>query len=190
MNIFPIVADSNDPHGVDWKESARLQDDLRVVKMATESCQLLGAVGLLYGMDPNRPHQTVAKSHMKHPSTLWTAASSANYAALLYHTECLIAECYERFQRPAGYYKKWEASMDSYHEWFLFGMMEFPDHDPTPLPLCMGTAPQYINEKDVVGSYQRYYANKPKLRYVRRSVPSFVTQLRENDKPQIITNTK
>lgn len=187
MNIFPIVADSNDAHGVDWKESARLQDDLRVIKMATESCQLLGAVALLYGMDSNRPHQTVAKSHMKHPSTLWTAASSANYEALLYHTECLITECYDRFNRPDGYYKKWEASMDSYHEWFLFGTRKFPEHDPTPLPLCMGTAPQYINENDVVGSYQRYYANKPRLRYVRTDVPDFVQQLRESNQPAIVT---
>lgn len=188
MNIFPIAKDITDPHGVDWLKSAKLQDDLRVIKMSTESCQLLGSVALLYGMRESMPHQKAGKTHMKHPSTLWTAASSANYKALLYHTDYLIEECYTRFNRPPGYYKKWDASMKSYRGWFLANYSLFPSEHATKLPLCMGTAPQYINENDLVGSYQRYYANKPLLRYVRADVPEFVTRLREPGQPKVLTN--
>jgi hypothetical protein len=187
MNIFPLVADSTDPHGVDWKESAIVQDDLRVVKMTTESCQMLGSCAVQYGMDSSLYHQKCAKHHFKHPSYLWTTASSSNYEALLYHAECLLAECYRRFNRPKGYYKKWEEAMWNYHEWFTLNSYKFPDSIPTKLPLCMGSEPQYINEEDVVGSYQRYYANKPLLRYVRKEIPQFVLDLRETHRPEIIT---
>ena len=43
MNIFAIEGDAETGQ-IDWEASARSQDNLRVVKMILESCQILSTV--------------------------------------------------------------------------------------------------------------------------------------------------
>lgn len=85
MNIFAL---DNDP-----VQAARDQCNKHVVKMILESAQLLCTALYLRGAPteslPYRP------THVRHPSTLWTAASPDNVAWLWLHALELCDE-YER----------------------------------------------------------------------------------------------
>ena len=62
MNIFAIEGDAETGQ-IDWEASARSQDNLRVVKMILESCQILSTVLNEQGM--KAPYRSF---NPKHPS--------------------------------------------------------------------------------------------------------------------------
>ena len=79
MNIFAL---SNCP-----RESAKMMCDRHVVKMATESMQMLSTVLDYYNFDsPYRPVM------LNHPCTIWARQSKDNYYWLITHTEELCKE--------------------------------------------------------------------------------------------------
>ena len=92
MNIFAIEEDKNG--NIDWIESARSQDNYRVVKMILESCQILSTVLNEQGIDA--PYRSF---NPKHPSCLWAAESSDNFENLIIHCTAMIEEYYSRFQK-------------------------------------------------------------------------------------------
>ena len=79
MNIFAIEGDVETGE-IDWVKSAQSQDNLRVVKMILESCQILSTVLNEQGLDA--PYRSF---NPKHPSCLWAAESAANFMNLALH---------------------------------------------------------------------------------------------------------
>ena len=91
MNIFAIEGDAETGQ-IDWEASARSQDNLRVVKMILESCQILSTVLNEQGM--KAPYRSF---NPKHPSCLWAAESANNFTNLALHCQAMIDEYEHRF---------------------------------------------------------------------------------------------
>lgn len=164
MNIFAI--EQNNDGTIDWVGSATSQDNLRVVKMALESCQMLCTnLNHLYG-EKVSPYRSC---HLNHPSTKWARESSANFLLLVKHTEALLAEYTLRF----GKIHKCQGVLEQVME--LYDKSLFDLHTVTPLPLCM---PDEYKSDNIVESYRRFYASKPKVRYPSAKIPSWFKDYR------------
>ena len=164
MNIFAIEGDETTGE-VNWYLSGRTQDNYRTVKMILESTQLLSTAMHLNGMEgPYKPN------HPKHPSTLWTAESSANWVSLLSHAFALCEEYEERFGKK---HKCYSILLDMSKK---VDVKKFPSGTPTPLKLAM---PQEFKSENVVKSYRDYYASKDKMRYPKGKAPDWFVSRRK-----------
>lgn len=167
MNIFAI---EKTPKGnIDWSASARSLDNYRVVKMILESCQMLCTVINLQHDSKVTPYKS---THKNHPSTKWVRQSSANFEKLIEHTMAMLDEYTERFDKIHKCTSVLEKCLD------LYDPDLFPDHHLTPLPLCM---PDEFKSDDVVESYRRFYASKPRMRYPKSKIPSWFVSLRKEE---------
>ena len=172
MNIFAIEHDLSG--NIDWVKSATSQDNLRVVKMALESCQMLCTnLNHLYGEQVS-PYRSC---HLNHPSTKWARESSANFQLLIKHTQALLDEYTSRF----GKVHKCQGVLYKVIE--LYNKNLFSRHDQTPLPLCM---PDEYKSHDIVESYRKFYAQKPKIRYPKSKIPNWFDKHRGDLKYEII----
>ena len=163
MNIFAIEGNTETGE-IDWVASAKSQDNLRVVKMILESCQILSTV--LNEQGVSAPYRSF---NPKHPSCLWAAESSANFSNLILHCEAMIEEYQERF----GKVHKCRAVLSEIIK--LFKPERFPTDSDTPLRLAV---PQEYRSENPVLSYRRFYASKPRLRYPASKIPSWVYDYR------------
>ena len=96
MNIFVL-----DSHPV---TAAQMQCDKHVVKMCTESAQMLASALHRYGIDeallPLTKAGTPYKStHPHHPCTRWAGDTSTNFDWLCMHGLALCDEYYFRYQK-------------------------------------------------------------------------------------------
>lgn len=158
MNIFAIEGDA-DTGQIDWIASAKSQDNLRVVKMILESCQILSTVLNEQGLDA--PYRSF---NPKHPSCLWAAESSANFLNLVIHCRAMIEEYRERF----GKTHKCEAVLDKIV--LMHNASRFPTDMETPLRLAI--PPEFRSSNPVV-SYRKFYASKPRVRYPKNKIPKW-----------------
>lgn len=170
MNIFAIESDINGD--VDWVKSAQSLDNLRVVKMILESCQILSTVLNEQGIQA--PYKSF---NPKHPSCLWAAESSANFRALVVHCAAMLKEYTERF----GKTHKCDAVLDQIVA--LYDRDNFDCHFSTPLKMAM---PDHFKGDDIVESYRRYYANKSNMRYPENKVPSWFVEYRAGKEYQLV----
>ena len=170
MNIFAIEKDKHG--GIDWAESARSQDNYRVVKMILESCQILSTVLNEQGIDA--PYRSF---NPKHPSCLWAAESSDNFVNLVEHCDAMIKEYSSRFNKQ----HKCEAVLDKIAK--LYDPAKFPTSEPTPLRMAM---PNEFKSDDIVESYRRYYASKPRMRYPKDKIPTWFAKYRGTKEYQVI----
>ena len=164
MNIFAI--EGNEKTGeVDWIKSAKSQDNMRVVKMILESCQILSTV--LNEQGVKAPYRSF---NPKHPSCKWAAESSANFENLMRHCAAMIEEYEERF----GKNHKCKAVLATIKE--LYRSERFEKAGPTPLLLAM---PEHFKSENAVLSYRMYYASKPNMRYSKDKVPVWFEKYRQ-----------
>ena len=163
MNIFAIEGDVATGQ-IDWVKSAKSQDNLRVVKMILESCQILSTVLNEQGIQA--PYRSF---NPKHPSCLWAAESADNFVNLAIHCEAMIVEYGQRF----GKTHKCSAVLQQIIE--LFDPDLFPTSDPTPLRLAI---PDEYKTSNPILSYRRFYASKPRLRYPKNKVPDWIYEYR------------
>ena len=163
MNIFAIEGDVETGE-IDWVKSAQSQDNLRVVKMILESCQILSTVLNEQGLDA--PYRSF---NPKHPSCLWAAESAANFMNLALHCEAMICEYRERF----GKTHKCAAVLNKIVA--MFDVDLFPTTKCTPLRLAM---PDEFRSDNPIVSYRKFYASKPRLRYPVDKIPSWVYDYR------------
>jgi len=170
MNIFAIENDKNGD--IDWIKSAQSQDNYRVVKMILESCQILSTVLNEQGI--KAPYRSF---NPKHPSCLWAAESSDNFANLVIHCAAMIEEYEERFNKT----HKCKAVLKKII--ILFDASKFPSVEPTPLRMAV---PDSYKSDDIVESYRRFYASKPRVRYPKDKIPSWFKEYRKQDTYQII----
>jgi len=170
MNIFAIEGDN--AGNVDWVKSAQSLDNLRVVKMILESCQILSTVLNEQGIPA--PYKSF---NPKHPSCLWAAESSANFKALIIHTDAMLKEYTVRF----GKIHKCDAVLNKITS--LYNKDYFDSHHPTRLRMAM---PDFFRGTDVVESYRRYYANKKNMRYPADRVPDWFIKYRGSKEYDVI----
>jgi len=171
MNIFAIEGNES---GIDWVKSAKSQDNYRVVKMILESCQMLcTTLNELSGKQVT-PYRSTHKSH---PSTKWVRASSTNFEALVEHTMAMLEEYTERFGKTHKCASVLEKCLDLYSP-SLFSLQE-----QTRLPLAM---PYEFHSDDIIESYRRFYASKPRIRYPKDKIPSWFLEYRGEQKFDII----
>lgn len=172
MNIFAI--EYNADGGIDWRKSAKSQDNYRVVKMILESCQMLCTA-------LNEQHGTqiapYRSTHKKHPSTLWAGLSSANFMSLVDHCDAMLEEYTERF----GKVHKCTAVLQQCIN--LFDASKFAFQELTPLPLAM---PIEYKSDDTVLSYRKFYSSKPRIRYPVAKVPEWFASYRGDTPYQTI----
>ena len=163
MNIFAIEGDEETGE-IDWEKSAQSQDNLRVVKMILESCQIMSTVINEQGL--KAPYRSF---NPKHPSCLWAAESASNYMNLALHCQAMIDEYEHRFNKT----HKCQAVLKTLIELFDPGL--FPSMECTPLRLAM---PDEFRSDNPVVSYRKFYASKPRLRYPVDKIPQWVYDYR------------
>jgi hypothetical protein len=171
MNIFAIEGDVETGE-IDWRESARSQDNYRLVKMILESCQILSTVLNEQGIDA--PYRSF---NPKHPSCLWAAESSSNFSDLVVHTWEMLGEYTLRFSKTHKCQQVLVKILD------LYDPSNFPTDESTPLRLAM---PEEFRSDNPVVSYRKFYASKPRVRYPKDKVPSWFEKYRGNVPYQII----
>jgi|TARA_Y100000015_G_C2395816_1_gene92734 hypothetical protein len=162
MNIFAL---SKDP-----KESARQMLDKHIVKMPTESCQMLHTNALFnefvdrYGYEPSLKrlkeyHQEIESTLMKpamlnHPSTIWARQSIHNTMWLFEHAITLCVEYTYRYGKVHGTHARILSTPIDY------------DGDSklaTPVDVAMADIYRIGNEygghcwEFVIDSYRHYY---------------------------------
>ena len=170
MNIFAI--ERNTCGEIDWIQSAKSQDNYRVVKMILESCQILSTVLNEQGI--NAPYRSF---NPKHPSCLWAAESSDNFLNLVEHCDAMIEEYRSRF----GKRHKCKAVLNKIVK--LYDPDRFSTSEPTPLRMAI---PNEFKSDDIVESYRRFYASKPKIRYPKNKIPSWFIKYRGEKEYQVI----
>jgi hypothetical protein len=140
MNIFVL---DKDPI-----KAAQLQCDKHVVKMCTETAQMLCSAF------ESAPYK---RSHYNHPDTIWSRTSKANYEWLITHG---LALCQEYTYRYNKIHKA-----QSIIEWCKNNIdkLSFSNIQFTEQPKCM---PNDVKCDDVVQSYKNYY-NKYKSHFAK-----------------------
>ena len=168
MNIFGLEYD--DKRGFKFPcaiESARSQCDKHIVKMPLESCQMLCTAHRV--LDGGNDH-LYKIAHPKHPSTLWTMESRANYYWHYRHWQEL---CREYTFRYGKVHKSWQ----KYGECLLWAPQNIPDSSAlTPFKLAFKTHPECVVEGDPVASYRKFYKTKQDrfdMKWTKRRVPNW-----------------
>lgn len=133
MNIF--VLDTNP------RICAQYHCDKHVVKMITESAQLLCSAYYFTGQETQSPYRL---SHAKHPCAIWARESLSNWIWLA----LLGLELYKEFQfRYGGEHRAGEVIK-------RLGFPKLKDKGITQRPLAM---PEECKTEDTVESYRQYY---------------------------------
>ena len=186
MNLFVL-----DPCPI---KSAELQCDKHVVKMIVESAQMLSTVHrMLDGTETTKlsksgkrtvkywemqgsDEQLLYKAvHMNHPCTVWSRETHLNY---LWHYIHFCALCDEYTYR----YGKTHSTDSLLRERLRKLPRNIPHGHKTPQPLAMGSNPECMDHRDIVGSYRKFYQTKQErfsMDWTKREVPSWFS-------PQIV----
>lgn len=144
MNVFVL--------SLDPVQAAQDQCDKHVVKMATETAQILCTVAHAHGIPA-----PFLQTHPHHPSTVWAGESKQNAEWLLRHG---LALCHEYTHR----YRWIHDSEQAIHD---LARARLPDYlldiGQTPFALAM---PDHYRVMDPVESYRRFYLGD-KARFAR-----------------------
>ena len=167
MNIFAL---SKCP-----TESAQQMIDKHVIKMPTETCQMLHTNILCmqyvqeHGKEPQLKdlkafHQEIGSELMKpamlnHPSTIWARQSLDNFDWLLYHGVSLCGEYTHRYEKEHGTQKR-IVDCGLYRE--FIENHNYPLDELTPVSIAMDDMYRIENTFDdewdfVIESYRHYY---------------------------------
>jgi len=140
MNIFIL---SNTP-----KECAKQMLDKHVVKMPTESMQMISTILHHHGIDS--PYKPVM---LNHPCTIWARKSKQNFSFLWNHCYELCKEYTIRY----GKTHKVEETLKEYDYQITKTYDLLPDIGRTPFAQAM---PDKYKNEDAVKAYREYYLNE------------------------------
>ncbi len=151
MNIFVL---DKDPF-----ECVKQYPDQHVVKMITESVQMLSTNLRLHGVEAG-----YRKTHANHPCTKWARESLSNYKWLRSLVEAMHAEWQYRYDHTKNH--------KAYDIFLELPMLDIPDKGLTPFEQCM---PEEYRGKDPIDAYRRFYINdKWHIRkYKKRDIPAW-----------------
>lgn len=162
MNIFVLDTDP--------RVAAQLHCDRHVVKMITETCQLLSTALFERGCAFTDIYQP---THINHPCSVWVREVRANYMWTLGLLRALIAEYDHRW--PGGEDTKFVRARQ------LVGIFAMADgHMPTGscrTPFALAMPNDCKVEGDAVTSYRRYYVREKAhlLKWTNREVPEWAS---------------
>lgn len=147
MNIFVL----DEEPGL----AARYHNNIHVVKMITESCQILSTAHIQMG---GEKHPELYKpTHINHPCTRWASANNENFNWLLNLASALVEEYDMRFGKPNKF-------LEARKILALFEKRNFINWSAmTPFPIVM-PAHYKVDMKyrhwseNAMLSYRRYYA--------------------------------
>lgn len=140
MNIFIL---DNDP-----KTCAKMMLDKHVVKMPTESMQMISTILHHHGIDS--PYKPVM---LNHPCTIWARKSRQNFRFLWVHCFELCKEYTKRY----GKIHKVEETLREYASQITEMYILLPDIGLTPFAQAM---PDRYKNEDAVKAYRDYYLNE------------------------------
>lgn len=140
MNIF---ASSPDP-----ELSAIWLDDKRLVKMCTETGQILSSALHLSGKGN---HASSKLTHQNHPCCVWVRTAKENYFWLLDHFKVLLVEYTRRYKRTHAY-EEFVNNFSKHHP-------KFPPSSANS-PGYFVNCTTYKHYKDVHRAYRRYLNDK------------------------------
>lgn len=170
MNIFAIGGDPKTGK-IDWKESGRLHDNKRVVKMFTETCQILCTALRQLGVG-NVPYKSF---NPKHPCNLWATESYTNCVNLLTLAESLNITYYKRYENKEKYIGRlrllYKISSLVYDNRELFAT-------PLSTPLQLAMPDEFKTENPVL-SYRKFFASKDKVEYDVEDIPIWFIKMRK-----------
>ena len=166
MNIFAL---SKDP-----VESAQQMIDKHVVKMPTETCQMLHTNILYmqyiveYNTEPELKHlkafhskinsELMKPAMLNHPSTIWARESRDNFKWLFRHGRWLCHEYTYRYEKKHGSQVRIE-DVWKYKE--LIREHAYPKQELTPVSIAMADEyrlpPKKHSWSFVIESYRHYY---------------------------------
>lgn len=156
MNIFVLDNDIN--------TCAQFHVDKHVVKMPTESAQMLCAANNFYGIDS--PYKT-SKAQMNHPCTKWVRESINNWLWLKELAIALEKEWKYRYNHDEN---KTHKAVDVIRS---LDIPPLPEIGLTPFKYCM---PDVYKVDDIVISYREFY-KKDKIHlhsYKNRKKPQWL----------------
>jgi hypothetical protein len=156
MNIFRV---DNDPH-----IAAKCLSDKHVVKMVLESAQLLSTAHR--ELESPVAEKCYKKTHINHPSAIWTRESRNNYIWVLEHLNGLLREYTYRYDKIHKTAEKLP---------YLEQIPVFEKTDSTAMPQCMPD--EFKNPNDVVSGYRAYYhekANVMVMKWTKRRKPDWL----------------
>ncbi len=177
MNIFYLAYDP-------W-QSAHMQCDKHVVKMSTETAQMVStAMRLLFPKITENDTTLYKVSYPKHPCNLWARKSYQNLLWLMYHGTGLCTQYTLRYGREHASRKVIIHAADmltgfSTNQLMAAGLSLAPS--TTPRPLCMPD--QYksniivdsdgcaVHDLAAVEAYRRFYKGE-KSRFAKWKEPS------------------
>jgi hypothetical protein len=185
MNIFAV---DNDP-----KIAAQSLCDKHVVKMVTESAQMLSTVHrLLDGVEYKKPSKSgkrlikawklndhresllMGAVHMHHPCTVWSMQSSGNYVWHYLHYVALAEEYTYRYGKEHGSFVNGE-KFPKVGNTLATPPKNIPNGPLTDFAIAMSKYPECIIKDDPITSYRNYYhvAKKDFAVWTRREVPEW-----------------
>lgn len=135
MNIFAV--------SVDYMLCARALDDKRLNKMTLETAQLLSSA-----IKINGGIATYKATHLKHPCTIWTASSRANYTWLFFYFKELTHEYEFRFNKVHACSKLTQEFYNNIHI--------IPDGQLTEFANCTVNKEKNISFKHLTDATQAY----------------------------------
>lgn len=158
MNIFVL--------DLDPAEAAKAHCDRHVVKMVTETCQLLSTALRAAGDVSDVLYRP---THAKHPCTVWTAESQANARWLADLGDELIREYEFRYQPQGPKFERARKILRRAH----WASTILPSRGMTPFAQAM---PDDCKSPDPVQAYRNYYkTHKTHLHSWRlRKTPSWI----------------
>ena len=160
MNIFVL---DDDP-----KLAAQYHCDQHVVKMPTETAQMLSFILRHYG-DQNDLLMNFNKAHFKHPCTKWAMRSKENFVWLAKFGMHLYDEYQFRYNKPDKHQRAKNI--------FQYALDHTPDLPSLGITTFAQAMPETYMHPDVVHAYRTYY-NSEKTKFARynngRNKPSWL----------------
>ena len=153
MNIFVLDRDV--------RRCARYTADKHIVKMVTETAQILSSAYYFTSQAEQAPYRL---SHAHHPCCVWARQSLENWRWLRQLGLALYAEY--RYRYGGRTHKAGEVIQ-------AMTLPRLPDVPPSDAPLCM---PDAYKKGDVVESYRGYYIGEKThvFRWTKRDVPYWI----------------
>lgn len=167
MNIFFLH--------IDPEQCAQMHVDKHVVKMITESVQILCSVHHVCGSADKNFKVPYKITHKNHPSCIWTRDSLSNY---IYLTKLAMELCKEYTYRYNKIHKGHE-----YIEQLINNLPDLEDKGFTVPRQAMPEMYKYEKEdttfEHVIESYHSYYFFEKQhiFKWKNRPTPKFITDL-------------
>jgi hypothetical protein len=175
MNIF--ILERKEDGSIDWKKSAEVLDNYRIVKMPLENAQM-ACTNLNFLA--NYQIASYRSVHKNHPCTIWARRRYNNFLQLIQHGIFMCEEYTNRF----GKKHKCEDVLYKCYELMEHPKVLWEEEDLTfKMPLCM---PDEYKSDDIVESYRRFYSQKPRMRYIKGTEPEWFIKYRGNKPYEVI----